>query len=358
MLRNYIFKTLLFVFASSPLFAQNTAWFELNQSYKSGIELIEHGKFAAAAGQFNQIEKSLPGSSVAAEATPEISLLKENAQYFLALCALELGNDDAESLFLKFIAQHPVNSNTKLAFYQVGRSYFAKRNFAKVVEWLTKLDNNSLSGKESAEYRFKLGYSYFELKDYKNAEPLFAQLKNEQNVYTEQSIYYYAYLNYLSKNYRVALTEFERLKGSKAYENSYPYYISALYFLDKRYDDVIRYAAPILKSSKQLYETEMFRIIGASYFAKSDYTNAGTYYQSFQQKDLGKTQNNQDNYQIGYTFLKLKNYNKAIIELEKLSSNDDYFQNGMIALGESFLKKPGCKGRCKTNYRKSINTPE
>ena len=222
MLRKYIFKALLFVFVSSPVLAQNTAWFELNQSYKRGIELLEKGKFAAASGQFNQIGNSLYGTSVAAEATPEISLLKENAQYFLALCALELGNDDAEGLFLKFIAQHPVNSNTKLAFYQVGRSYFAKRNYAKVVEWLTKLDNNSLSGKESAEYRFKLAYSYFELKDYKNAEPLFAQLKNEQNVYSEQSIYYYAYLNYLSKNYKVALTEFERLKGSKAYENSYP----------------------------------------------------------------------------------------------------------------------------------------
>ena len=344
MLRKYIFKALLFVFVSSPVLAQNTAWFELNQSYKRGIELLEKGKFAAASGQFNQIGNSLSGTSVAAEATPEISLLKENAQYFLALCALELGNDDAEGLFLKFIAQHPVNSNTKLAFYQVGRSYFAKRNYAKVVEWLTKLDNNSLSGKESAEYRFKLAYSYFELKDYKNAEPLFAQLKNEQNVYSEQSIYYYAYLNYLSKNYKVALTEFERLKGSKAYENSYPYYISALYFLDKRYDDVIRYAVPILKSSQQLYETEMFRIIGASYFAKSDYTNAGTYYQSFQQKDLGKTQNNQDNYQIGYTFLKLKNYNKAITELEKLSSTDEYFQNGMIALGESFLKTNNKQG--------------
>lgn len=344
MLRKYIFKTLLFVSVASPALAQNTAWFELNQSYKSGVELLEKGKFAAAAGQFSQVEKFLPASSVSVEATPEMSLMKENAQFYLALCALELGNDDAESLFLKFIAQHPVNNNTKLAFYQVGRSYFAQKNYAKVVEWLTKLDRNSLSGRESAEYRFKLAYSYFELKDYKNAEPLFAQLKDEKNIYSEQSIYYYAYLNYLSKNYKAALSEFERLKGSKEYENSYPYYISALYFLDKRYDDVINYAIPILNSSKQLYETEMFRIIGASYFAKSDYVNAGKYYQSFQQKDLGKTQNNQDNYQIGYTWFKLKDYNKAIIELEKLSSADEYFQSGMIALGQSFLKTNNKQG--------------
>lgn len=344
MLRKYIINSFLLVSIAAPSFAQNTSWFELNQSYKSGIELLDKGKYAAAAGQFSRVEQFGYRSSVGTEITPEISLLKENAQYYLALCALETGNADAEGLFLKFIAQHPVNNHTKLAFYQVGRSYFAQKNYQKVVEWLNKLDRNSLGGKESAEYRFKLGYSYFELKDYKNAEPLFGQLKDENNAYQEQSIYYYAYLNYLSKNYKNALKEFERLKGSKAYENSYPYYISALYFLDKRYDDVLAYAVPILKSTKQTYETEMFRIIGASYFAKSDYKNASLYYDSFQKNDLGKTQNNQDNYQIGYTWFKLGNYQKAIAELEKLEATDEYFQNGMIALGESFLKTNNKQG--------------
>jgi TolA-binding protein len=344
MFRHYIFKSLLFVFISSPAFAQNTAWFELNQAYKSGIELLDKGKFAAAAGQFARIEKANIKSSVIPENGPELDLLKENAQYYLALCALELGNDDAEGMFLKFIAQHPVNNYTKLAFYQVGRSYFAQKNYQKVVEWFSKLDGSSLGGRESAEYRFKLAYAYFELKDYKNAEPLFAQLKDEKTVYNEQSIYYYAYLNYLSKNYRVALKEFERLKGSKAYENTYPYYISALYFLDNRYDDVLNYALPILQSTKQQYETEMFRIVGASYFAKSDYTNAGDYYRRFQKNDQGKTQNNQDNYQIGYTWFKLKDYKSAIAELEKLEATDEYFQNGMIALAESFLKTNNKQG--------------
>ena len=356
MLKKYIFNAFLFAFFTLPVLAQNTAWFELNQSYKTGIELLEKGKFAAASNQFDKVEQFRNNSAAQVETSPEISLLKENARYYQALCALELGNDDAEGLFLKFIAQYPVNNHTKLAFYQVGRSYFAQKNYPKVIEWLNKLDGNSLSGKESAEYRFKLAYSYFELKDYKNAEPLFAQLKDEQDIYREQSIYYYAYINYLSENYKVALKEFERLKGSKAYENSYPYYISALYFLDKRYDDVLSYAIPILKSTKQLYETEMFRIVAASYFAKSDYKNAGIYYQNFQQKDLGKTQNNQDNYQIGYTWFKLSDYKKAIIELEKLAATDEYFQNGMIALGESFLETNNKQGARNAFFKASKMT--
>ena len=338
MFRNYTIFTLILAFLTIPALAQNSAWFNLNQDYKSGIELLEKGKYAAASNQFNRVLKNNQKSNAKAEINVEVSLLKENARYYIALCALELGNSDAEFLFQSFISANPANNFTKLAFYQVGRSYFAQKNYSKAIEWFKKLEGSGLSGKESYEYRYKLAYSHFEIKEYDQAKALFAELKDQKSIFNEQSIYYFANICYLQKDYKKALIEFERLKGSGLYENSYPYYISALYFLDNRYDDVLTYAIPILKSTKQLYETEMFRIVGASYFAKSDYTNAGNYFQNFQQKDQGKTQNNQDNYQIGYTAFKLKDYKKSILELEKLEIADEYFQSGMIALGESFLK--------------------
>lgn len=344
MLRQYTIFTLLLTFFTAPLLAQNTAWIEINQFYKGGIELLDQGKYAAASQQFSRVGQFEQTSSARAETNPDLSLLKENSLFYIALCALELENSDAESLFSNFIEKYPASNYTKLAYYHLGRSYFLKKNYPKVIEWLTKLEGNNISGKESSEYRYKLAYSYFEINDYEKAKPLFAELRNEKSTYNELSIYYYAYISYLQKDYKTALTEFERLKGSKSYESSYPYYISAMYFLDQRYDDVITYAIPILKSTKQLYETEMFRIIGASYFAKSDYPNAGIYYKSFQKNDQGKTQNNQDNYQIGYTWYKLKDYKNAIIELEKLETTDQYFQSGMIALGESFLKTGNKQG--------------
>ena len=338
MLRKYSLFTFIIAFLSIPALAQQSTWFDLNKHYKSGLQLLENEKYAAASNQFKSVIRTHQKPSIKVEINTEISLIKENSHYYIALCALELGNTDAESLFLDFINTYPANNYTKLAFYQVGRYYFAQKNYPKVIEWLKKLEDNGLLGKESSEYRYKLAYSYFEVKELNQAKALFAQLKDEKNIYNEQSIYYFAFISYLQKDFKIALVEFERLKGSKLYENSYPYYISALYFLDKRYDDVLSYAIPILKSSKQLFETEMFRIVGASYFAKSDYVNAGQYFDNFQQKDQSKTQSNQDNYQIGYTAFKLKKYEKAILELEKLETADEYFQSGMIALGESFLK--------------------
>src|SRR5690606_7757375 len=174
--------------------------------------------------------------------------------------------------------------------------------------------------------------------DYAASKPLFERLKDESGQYQEASIYYYAYLAYLDAEYKTALNEFERLDGSKTYENSYPYYITALYFLDKRYDDVLNYALPILDRTQQENETELFRIVAATYFIKGDLEKSKDYYDKFQAQDQGKTQNNQDSYQIGYIAYHLKDYEKAITELEELTGHNAYYQSAMITLGDAFLK--------------------
>src|SRR5690606_13165694 len=127
--------------------------------------------------------------------------------------------------------------------------------------------------------------------------------------------------------YKTALAEFERLKGSKSYENSYPYYLTALYFLDGRYEEVLEYALPILDRTTQENETEMLRILGATYFALDDLPRAKQYYERFQAQDQGATQNNQDSYQIGYIAYQSQDYEKAIEELGKLDEYDAYYQS-------------------------------
>jgi len=337
MLKKFTRISLLLSLFTSSVFAQQSIWQSVNQAYKTGMELYEKGKYAAAFNQLGKVEEIRTNTTNQTDESDQISLLKENARFYQAICALELGNSDAEGLFLKFIKDHPSSANTKAAYFQVGRSYFGKKNYKKALEWFQKLDEGSLSGAENAEYRFKLGYSLFMTEDYAAAKPLFERLKDESGPYQEASVYYYAYISYLNGDYNVALREFERLKGSKTYESSYPYYIAALYFLDKRYDDVLAYILPILEKTKQENETEILRIVGATYFAKNDLVKSKQYYDRFQAQDKGKTQNNQDDYQIGYIAYKNGDYEKAIKELEKLNEPDAYLQNGMIILGDSFI---------------------
>lgn len=338
MLKKTVQITLFYLFISCVALAQQTEWFTLNQAYKTGIELFQKGKYAAASHQFSKVDEVNIMPSTQPADNRQLSLLKENAQFYQALCALNLGNQNAEGLFLKFIREYPVSANTKSAYFHVGSFYFDKKNYQKAIEWFEQIDAYSLTSAESDEYQFKLAYSHFTLKNYSAAEPIFAKLKDQKSEYAESSIYYYAYLNYLDADYKTALREFERLKDSKTYQASYPYYISALYFLDKRYDDVLSYTIPAIETIDAKYKADMYRIVGATYFAKAEYKNSADYYKKFQDIDQGKTQNNQDSYQIGYLHLKLGSPQKAITELEKMESPDVFYQNGMIVLGDAFIK--------------------
>jgi len=336
---NRIYQLVIaFSLVASVAVAQQSAWQEVNQAYKTGMELYEKGKYAAAAKHFDHVEAIRLKSTLQQDEHVELTLLKENARFYQAICALELGESDAENQFLRYIKDYPASANSKAAYFQVGRSYFAKKDYERALAWFTKLDSRNLAGLESKEFRYKMGYSFFMTDDYASAKPLFEQLKDEGGTYQEASIYYYAYLCYLDREFETALTEFEKLKGSKTYEATYPYYITALYYLDNRYDDVLDYALPILERTNQAHETDMFRIVAATYFAKNDFDKASAYYDKFQAGDRGETQNNQDSYQIGYIAYKTGDYDRAISELEKMEEPDAYYQSAMIALGDAFLK--------------------
>src|SRR5690606_18108447 len=108
------------------VYAQQSAWQEIDKAYKSGMELYERGKYVAAAKQFDKVEATRIKSVIQEDEQAQVSLLKEKARFYQAVCALEVGNRVAESLFMKFIKDYPTSSSAKAAYYQVGRSYFGQ----------------------------------------------------------------------------------------------------------------------------------------------------------------------------------------------------------------------------------------
>jgi TolA-binding protein len=336
--KKYFFIPLFLAFNLSSSLGQISNTQNLNKHYLTGLELLDREKYVAAAEQFRLVEQIRYTPGAKQESHSELSLIKENAKFYAAVCALELDNSDAESLFQNFIKTYPLNSNTKLAYFHMGKAYFGRKNYKKALEWFEMTDPSSLSQKQRVEYQFKQGYANFELNQIEKAEPLFEEVKKVESPYQESATYYFAYINYLNKEYKTALTNFEKLKGSKNYEASYPYYITSMYYLDERYDDVIAYALPILQSTKQHFEAEMLGLVAASYFAKSDYPNSEKYFKLFYAKDPTGNNNNLFTYQYGYTLFQLKKYKESVAVLEKLDKDDVYLQSGMYTLGKSLIE--------------------
>ena len=84
-----------------------------------------------------------------------------NAEYYIAVCALELFNKDAEYLFIRFIEHHPQSPKVRKARYQLGQYNYRKKRYRSAIKWYEQVDVNDLEQKEVPEYQFKYGYSLF-----------------------------------------------------------------------------------------------------------------------------------------------------------------------------------------------------
>src|SRR6201996_7713587 len=140
-------------FTLTATHAQQNPSFQVYRTYHTATELLDKGEYVAAAEQFRQVEKLGYKTTNQSKFESELTLVQENSQYYEALCALELGNDDAEKLFLKFIKDHPENPLTKLAYFQIGKYYFKQQKYTEALAWFDKVQPGELSGNENTEYK-------------------------------------------------------------------------------------------------------------------------------------------------------------------------------------------------------------
>src|SRR5579862_876362 len=164
--------------------AQQDPSYDIYRTYHIATDLMNKGKYVAAAEQFRLVENSRLNTSTQPKYESELSLVKENAQYYEAFCALQSENDDAESLVVKFTKDHPENPLAKLAYFEIGKTYFKQEKYADALKWFDKVSAGELSGSENVEYKFRKGYSYFATNDYTKAQLLFSEVKNAQSPYT------------------------------------------------------------------------------------------------------------------------------------------------------------------------------
>src|ERR1039457_2832113 len=149
----YIFLFGIFFLICFALFSQKTAIYtNPDADFKSALELFQKQKFGSAQKQFSKIEERY--------ASEPNNLVRIDAEYYAALCALELFNKDAELLLKNFIAEHPESPRTQTAYFHLGKYNYRKKQYNKALEWFSKVDVYDLNNEELSELYFKRGYSY------------------------------------------------------------------------------------------------------------------------------------------------------------------------------------------------------
>jgi TolA-binding protein len=326
-LRIFSFITALAMVA--VLSAQQTIYHTSDENlYNQAVELYMNGKYSAAQQIFHQIADKKQGTNT------EIAA---NSQYYEALCALKLFNQDAENLVIQYINANVESPLTNDAWFAIANYFYQQKKYNDALEYYQRIEKQQLKKTDLDEYYFKSGYCYFLKDELDKAKFAFSEIKDRDTKYTAPALYYYSHINYSQKNYQTALEGFLKLKNDENFGPIVPYYITQIYFIQKKYNDVITYAPSLMKNVTEKRAAEVARIIGESYFMLGEYSEAIPYLETYNEK--ASLVNKEDRYQLAYAYYKTERLQEAAKIFGSITGEKSPLsQNALYHLADCYLR--------------------
>ena len=328
--------SLAFFFAASIslVCAQQTERYtQPDALYQEGLELYNKQQYVAAQRVFGEV--------VSTRTDPH-SETRINAEYYIALCALELYHGDSEFLVDDFIESHPQSPRIFELTYTMGEHYFNRRKYRSSAEWLEKLSGHRFSEPKKSQYHFMLGYSYFMLDDFDLAKENLQQVKKDDSYTSAAATFYYGHILYKEEKFPLALKEFQKLQTNDDFGPFVPYYIAQILYEQGDYDELVKVGTALLERAEETRQAEINRFIGEGYYNQQKFEEALPYLVAY--KELGGKMRDPDLYELGYVHYKTEQYQEAISYLNKIvDSEDSLAQNAYFILGDCYLqtdKKP------------------
>lgn len=295
--------------------------------YREGIELFDREKFGAAQQAFSQYVRLIGDNAKTTD-----------AQYYYALSGLYLLHANSEKLILDFAAQHPAHPKASVAYLELGKFYFNKKDYEKSIEYLEKTPSAKLDINQVREAEFKLAYAYFAGKKFDKAKELFDRNKLGNHNYVYASNYYAGYIAYRNGDYAGAKKDLQMAAQNDAYKQIVPYMLTEILYKEGNTDEVISYGEKVLKQQPEPQNADEIQIlVGDGYYKKGNYKKALTYF-----TDYAKGKKKLDltiAYKLGYANYKTGNYKNSIKYFQPVASQKEILgQNAAYHLGLSYLK--------------------
>ncbi|MDI9320201.1 MAG: tetratricopeptide repeat protein [Phycisphaerales bacterium] len=262
---------------------------------------------------------------------------KDKARYLNTLAQLKL----QKAAISDYFANPAYRERIGFAYAQY---YFQKAAWTEVIEHTQNSNIANLTNAEVALSKFQLAYSYFNNKQFKEAETLFLIIKDIDGAYSASAQYYYGLLAYNEGNYKEALKSFEKIEQLNQYQTVVPYYIAEiLYFSGNRDKALQKTKTLIAQKEKSYYDNELHLLAAQCLFEEQKYKEALPYFESYYQK-VDKIRK-QDVYKMGYSYHETEQWKKAIEPFQQLSVvQDSLGQMAMYLLGDCYLKMADLKG--------------
>jgi tetratricopeptide (TPR) repeat protein len=309
------------------------ALYDNTRLYKEALDLFDHEKYVGSKEKFEQY--------IALEKNPQHAL-RINAEYYRGVCALYLFHPDAEFILEQFVLEHPDSPWKQRAYFELGSFNYQKKTYKKALEWFAYVDEDMLSESERIELKYKRGHSRFETGEKTNARQDFYDVKQVESDYKQAAIYYYSHIAYEQDDLQTALEGFLLLDNDPLFKPLVPYYITQIYYKQKKYDEVLAYGPKALEQAQANATKrvpEIARLIGDSYSIKEQYAEAIPYLEQYHKATDRPDLTREDYYQLGYAYQRTQAYQKAIDNYSKIAGQrDELQQSASYNLGDCYLK--------------------
>lgn len=335
-----ILSSLLFTLTFLYAFSQNTL-IETSKPediFRNGMELLVREKYAAARKTFEKYQNYLRNQNQNQIRNERYNLRYADAQYYIAYCALNLFNPDAEELFQHFMEEYPWHSKASLGYYELGDFFYNTKKYQKAIDYLKKADPGKLTSEQRTELYFKLGYSYFSQKEFERAEEFFDRVKNGRHKYVYAARYYSGYLKLKSGKFDEALRDLQEAEKNESYAAVVPYLIANVYYQQGNYDQLIDYSESALQRTDVQEKEELDLLLAEAFFKKEDYVKSVEYFEAFAKKRKGKL-STPLLYRLAYSQYMTGKYEEAIRNFAPIATlKDGLGQAASYYLGQAYLK--------------------
>ncbi len=292
---------------------------------------------------------------------PDAELLRIQSELNVAKLAVRLGKSDGEKLILDFVRRYQPDPIANAALLEIANYYFEENELEKAVEYYLMVPRDMMNAEEQAEVNFRLGYAYFVQKNFDEAKRYFQFSRNVQGEFYYPTNYYLGIIQFFEGNYDVAMEQFRIAEKSPEYKAYIPYYLTQIYFAQRRYDELIAYAAPMVESggASMKNRKEMEQLLGQAYFERGDYALALPLLESYAKGN--RKLREEELFQLGFARYQAQDYPLASEAFREVSGqNTAVGQSANFYLGDIALRQGdgiGARTAFAAASRQNFNPP-
>jgi tetratricopeptide (TPR) repeat protein len=332
---NRFFSALILVlFTGSYCFSQtNYNVTDPEKEFKEAKEFFMKDEYSLAYPIFRSLKDQYPENTQSSHA-----YLNQDINYYYIVCGLKLDQSVAESDAQRYITAANNEPRQQMMSYQLAKYYFKRKDFARAVIYYERAGYDNLSNEEIADAKFELAYSYFNLKEFEKAKPLFNEVHQlPGNKYYYDANYYYGFICYRDRQYEEALSAFQKVESRDKYKSLVPYYIAQIYYFEGKNDEALRYGENALSRSDIYYRNDLSLLVGQLYFEKKDFARALPLLKEY--VDNSDKVSKEVMYELSYCYYDQNQVDKAIEGFKQLSNEKDSLgQNSMYLLGDLYIR--------------------